>query len=667
MWVFVSFVNCRDGFSMIDFVPKRSRCVRSLAGVLFAAAAFCCFQAGHAEAAKRVAFVLGNGSYAQAKSLQKPASDAKALAGKFKELGFEVTQSVDRSKIEMEAALKAFVQTAQGAEVAVFAYTGYAIQIRGKNHLIPIDAKLRDVEDAAFELVELDQIVSPLQEKADVTLVFVDASRENPFNDNMRGMNRTVGGRGLARVKSRNVGTLLSFSTEPGAVTIPGEGTHSPYVSSLIEHLDTPGASISQIMTRVRRTVFDKTSGNQVPRDYNSLLDEFYLTPLAPVSVDAGGEQGTSKLEQELAALQAEVARLQQGGTADNNSGQPGSKNTTLTVGEVFRDCEHCPQLVVVPSGSFVIGSPNREDKRRKHEGPQKTVRFAKPFTVGQFEVTYGEYKKYVRETGLEPARRCWQQPGFVQTDDKPAICINWMEAKAYVDWLAKTTGKPYRLLSEAEWEYAARAGSRSMFSFGSKINSRLANFYTWFEVKFTGAKAVAEVVYAGTAPVDALKPNAFGLYHVHGNASEWVQDCYENSYKLLPESGKAYESQPCTLKVRRGGGWQDNPWKLRSAYRETFGKWDATKQSGFRVARDLKENETVVARLTGRALARALQQELKRVGCLSGAVDGLWGAGSRRALAKFNQSARANTQTGEPSQNALSVVTRSAGRVCLQ
>ncbi len=174
-------------------------------------------------------------------------------------------------------------------------------------------------------------------------------------------------------------------------------------------------------------------------------------------------------------------------------------------------------------------------------------------------------------------------------------------------------------------------------------------------------------MVYAGTAPVDALNPNAFGLYHVHGNATQWVQDCYERNYELLPATGKAYESKPCTLKIRRGGGWQDNPWKLRSAYREIFGKWNATKQSGLRVARDLMPDETVADRLSGRDLARALQHELKRVGCLSGAVDGLWGAGSRQALAKFNQSARANAQTGTPSQNALTIVTRSAGRVCLQ
>ncbi|MCP5081579.1 MAG: SUMF1/EgtB/PvdO family nonheme iron enzyme [Alphaproteobacteria bacterium] len=618
-----------------------------------------------AFAADRVALVIGNGTYANATDLAKSAADSRAISGKLKELGFEVTHAIDRSRTELNRLVQAFVHKADGAKIAVFFYSGYGMQVHGDNYLIPIDAKLSDVDDASFELLALNQVISAVEGKAQLTLMLIDAARDNPFAATMKGLNRAIGGRGLSRLKQPSIGMLLSLSAEPGAVSIAGSERHSPYVHALMQYLGAAEFSISQIMTRVRQTVFKMTQGKQIPRDYNSMLEDFRLFAAANNGSNQPGTADTDRLQHELAQLQAKLAKLQ-GQPADASGSASDPDAGKYRIGEVLRDCGHCPELVIVPKGDFLIGSPKNEDRRVGHEGPRKKITLTKPFAAGRFEVTLGEFQKYVRATSKEPVNFCWEEPGFIQTAEQPVICVTWSEAKNYVDWLAKSTGKPFRLLSEAEWEYVARAGKTTMYTFGRLISPRLANYHPIFDVSFSGAKRSAQQVFAATAVVSALRPNAFGLYHVHGNVAEWVSDCYIDSYENLPLDGKPFRKETCSVRVLRGGSWKDFPWKVRSAHREYWGIHHSSKRIGFRVARELLDTEAVRERLTGKALARALQQQLKRVGCLAGLVDGDWGPGSRKALSQFNRRAKKSESTRTPSEGALHAVRRMTARVCV-
>lgn len=269
-----------------------------------------------------------------------------------------------------------------------------------------------------------------------------------------------------------------------------------------------------------------------------------------------------------------------------------------LEPGFTFRDCDVCPELVVVPGGTFMMGSQPDELKRDDEEDPIHEVSVAS-FAVGKFEVTRGEFTSFVEETGHEAGGSCfvqtgsvgkmdasksWRSPGFQQTGSDPVVCISWNSAQAYVTWLSQKTGGDYRLPSEPEWEYVARAGTRSPFHFGSTITSDQAN-YNGTHRYGEGDKGV----YRGrTLPVGSFPPNAFGLHDVHGNVWEWVEDCWNDSYRGAPQGGSPWLSGNCGRRVMRGGGWGSHPGNIRSANRTRFILEYRNYNFGFRVARSL-------------------------------------------------------------------------------
>jgi formylglycine-generating enzyme required for sulfatase activity len=274
--------------------------------------------------------------------------------------------------------------------------------------------------------------------------------------------------------------------------------------------------------------------------------------------------------------------------------------------GDVIRDCDDCPQMVVVPAGSFTMGSPAGEEGRLDIEGPQHRVTIAGPFAVGRFEVTRTQFETFVRETShdtgnscwtyaggdwKERARHSWRNPGFSQGADHPVTCVTWDDAKAYVAWLGRRTGEDYRLLSEAEWEYAARAGTTTRFSFGDRDadlcdHGNHADRATTFSWKNA---ACSDGMGEWTAEVGSFAANAFGLHDLHGNVWEWVEDCQNDSYARAPDDGSAWTSGDCGQRVLRGGSWVDRPGNLRSAIRGWFNpELRRISHNGFRVARTL-------------------------------------------------------------------------------
>ena len=262
-----------------------------------------------------------------------------------------------------------------------------------------------------------------------------------------------------------------------------------------------------------------------------------------------------------------------------------------LVVGDVFRDCADCPEMVVVPSGSFMMGSPLSEEGRYDGEGPVHRVSIPSAFAVGVYEVTRGEFGRFVSSTGLSMGNECWTyeddeweersgrswlSPGFSQTDLHPAVCVSRDDARAYVDWLSRETGEAYRLLSEAEWEYVARAGTRTRYHWGDAIGRNLAN------CRDCGSRWDGE----STSPAGVFGANSFSLHDVHGNVYEWVEDCWNAGYVGAPRDGSAWKGGDCFDHVLRGGSWLSSPRLLRVANRDRSLTGVRYGNVGFRVAR---------------------------------------------------------------------------------
>lgn len=237
--------------------------------------------------------------------------------------------------------------------------------------------------------------------------------------------------------------------------------------------------------------------------------------------------------------------------------------------GDTFWDCPDCPEMVVVPAGSFVMGS----DGRFKAERPAHEVTIAKPFAIGRFEVTFDQWKLCADEGGCkkDPDDHKWGR-GI-----RPVINISHADAVAYTRWLSERAGKTYRLPTEAEWEYAARAGTDTEYWWGDDPGTENAN-----------CRNCGPEVSHETYPVGSFLPNAFGLYDVHGNVWEWVQDCWNKNHSGAPADGSARRDGDCKFRVTRSGSWYYVNTNARAAYRSKYPAQAFSYGIGIRVVRDL-------------------------------------------------------------------------------
>jgi formylglycine-generating enzyme required for sulfatase activity len=273
------------------------------------------------------------------------------------------------------------------------------------------------------------------------------------------------------------------------------------------------------------------------------------------------------------------------------------------------------PQMIAIPAGSFGLGSPLSEQRFSSYEAesPQRNVKVA-AFALGRTEVTVGQFRRFVQISGYKTeAERgvgCaireagkwefragfeWRNPGFAQGDDHPVVCVSWSDAQAYVQWLSQATGEAYRLPTEAEWEYAARAGKGTRYYWGQDSDKicEYANVAdaaaksTWNP---TWPTAVCNDDHAYTAPVGKRLANGWGLRDVSGNVWEWTEDCWNGNYRGDPPiDGSAWQTGDCAKRVIRGGGWLESPWNARSAVRSAQFTSVATQATGFRVAGTLQ------------------------------------------------------------------------------
>jgi len=251
-----------------------------------------------------------------------------------------------------------------------------------------------------------------------------------------------------------------------------------------------------------------------------------------------------------------------------------------LSAGDQFRDCDLCPVMIVIPAGTFEMGTPADEPGRLGHEGPLHEVRIRKLFAVGKFEVTFAEWDACVAEGGCNiwPSDEGWGR------GSRPVVNVNMDEMGAYLHWLSHRTGHLYRLLSEAEWEYVARAGSRSAYPWGPAASHEHANYGA--DKCCSGAEAGIDQWKDQTAPVGSFPPNAFGLHDLHGNVYERVQDCWNPKYVNAPGDGQAWQAGDCRAIGLRGGSWISSPELMRSGERDAYNGYYRVNVMGFRVAR---------------------------------------------------------------------------------
>jgi formylglycine-generating enzyme required for sulfatase activity len=243
-----------------------------------------------------------------------------------------------------------------------------------------------------------------------------------------------------------------------------------------------------------------------------------------------------------------------------------------LAPGAIFRECGDCPEMVVIPDGTFRMGSPGAAG----NEAPQHAVTIPQRFALGRYPVTRGEFARFERSSGYRTAN--WRDAGFGQSDRDPVVEVNWLDAQAYVHWLSETTHQAYRLPSEAEWEYAARAGRATEFWWGDDEAAAPA---------FANAEGLTDG-FANTAPVGSFQANGFGLFDMAGNVWQWTADCYNGDYRGAPANGAAWLTGDCTSRVVRGGSWYDPPAALRAANRTGSHIVDHDANVGFRIARAL-------------------------------------------------------------------------------
>ncbi|MES3022146.1 MAG: SUMF1/EgtB/PvdO family nonheme iron enzyme [Pseudomonadota bacterium] len=499
---------------------------------IVACAILCALVAQPARAERRVALIIGNSAYDQG-ALKNPVNDARDMRARLQQLGFAAGDIVYRENLkarEIGATLREFRGKLGAGDVALVFYAGHGVQFKGENFLTTVDAQIEGVDDLPSNSLSLSALMDVLAESnSRVKLVFLDACRNNPYKSFSRS-----GSRGLARAGPETpAGTLIAYATRANDVAADGNGNNGVFTRALLAHMGVPGQPIEQMFKKVIRSVRDETDGKQAPWQEGALEGDFYFVPAA------------------AAPSAAPLAR-----------------------GTVFADCAACPEMVVVPAGSVMIGSPESEAGRSPSES-QHLVTIAKQFAVGKYTVTFEQWDACLADGGCgahRPADEGWGRAR------RPVVNVSWNDAQLYVKWLSAKTGQRYRLLYGAEWEYAARAGTTTARHWGAEIGKGMANC--------VGCGSQWEGTQ--TAPVGSFAPNQFGLYDMLGNVWQLTEDCYDERDGAtidgsVPRGGECGEDR-----LVRGGEWGQPAQHARAAGRiAAIASW-RIRSIGFRVARAL-------------------------------------------------------------------------------
>jgi formylglycine-generating enzyme required for sulfatase activity len=596
---------------------------------LVATAAMLFTGAALAQAEPRIALVIGNSNYEQSGwALTNPAKDAALMTQSLSDIGFQVTELIDASEDDMLAAFAAHggrLKAAGPSAVGLIYYAGHGVQSQGRNYLVPVNARPRSEQDVWRMAPRLGEALQYVDAAANnVNFVILDACRNNPLPS----VTRSAGG-GLAEVKPAQ-GLLIAYSTAPGYVAYDGDGENSAFAAALATEIKQKGLIAEQVFKRVAYSVNQQTQGEQTPFYNSGLIGadfcfggcEGQAEPIAVAapSTPAGVSTGRSVMSEKQYAEAVRKMMIVEGVTereaiamVDRNAAQQAASQNappqqSMTLGQfsavstalrekaftaaslgqpvearVFTDCVTCPEMVAIPSGVFQMGSTPFEPDRKDNEGPLHSANVG-AFAASKTEITWGQFyacKADRQCTGFDPEAETRAESWVF--DKAPLINVSWDDAQSYIDWLnTKVDGEPYRLLTETEWEYAARAGTSTPFHTGKTLNSTQANFNG--SRSYNGS--VKGIFRHQPIGVGSFEANAFGLHDMHGNVAEWVQDCWATNYMGHHADMEAYEKDNCRTRAVRGGSWDKIPSYVRSAFRGAEPASRRTDRIGFRVAR---------------------------------------------------------------------------------
>ena len=517
---------------------------------------------GLANAYEKVALVIGNKNYTNQTGLNNPIRDAKLIKQSLEAIDFKVYEIYDAKLGNLGSEIDAFMLKAKKARVALVYYAGHGVGVNGKNYLIPLNSYGLSVDNLGRKLISVEELKGAVAEAQHFGVVFFDACRSSFFRGNIAGLQNSRASRALVPPKATKKNILVSFSTQAGAIAkddVDGS-RYGPYALALSRNLNQK-KDIRRLMGSVQTEVAQMTGDEQFPVEVSQLGGEKYCL-------------------------------------ANCNATPPPPPPAFKT-----------PQMVHIRAGSFTMGSNNGDND----EKPPHKVSINYDFELSKYEVSVGEFRAFVNDTGYQTEAQkgdgCyvdktgkgdwgyksdanWKNPYFKQSDSHPVVCVSWNDAKAYAKWLSQKSGKNYRLPTEAEWEYAARAGSNTKWSFGENESSlcSYANIADQTAKKKYQSWTIAECNdgYVYTAPKGSFRANAFGLHDMHGNVWEWCEDWYADSYNTTPKDGRANTTKDKNKKVLRGGSWVNNPFYTRSAVR--FWNFPSNRyyNLGFRLQRTL-------------------------------------------------------------------------------
>lgn len=561
--------------------------------------------------AKKLALVVGVNDYENLSSLMNAVNDADAIALTLRDnLDFEYVKLIkdpETSFAQIRSAWAELLANVERDDTVVFFFSGHGLEVGALNFLLPKDVPLNPIfpSEVALGLQEMmDEVARRPERKPALSVFIVDACRNNPI-----GINVTVGKaapvvksesfvqtpnmmkssreRGFLPIKANEKRTGLSpvrppqnvfvmYSAGIGQTALDGLGENSVYTTELLSELSNLDRGLADLAQSIRYRVYRAArqldpKHNQTPAYYDQLMERINL-------LGQRTKPSTYPAPEQFLDV------------PDANR---------LASGDIIIECDGCPELAVIPAGEFAMGSPLGEAGRAANEGDgQRQVTIPAKLAIGRYEVTNREWNLFAG-SAVGP---CKSAELVIETAEgrerEPVTNISWFDAKAYVDWLSCITRADYRLPSEAEWEYAARAGSTGRYSFavdgsgteevalcqfanGSDLSARVLFYFN---------TACDDGFGRRVAQVGSYLPNAFRLHDVHGNVSEWVSDCWQAVYDASANDRDARRTLngTCGRRAVRGGSWRSAPSALRSAARHAFDPAMRRATLGFRVVREL-------------------------------------------------------------------------------
>ncbi|MDX8395770.1 MAG: SUMF1/EgtB/PvdO family nonheme iron enzyme [Mariprofundaceae bacterium] len=482
-------------------------------------------------AAERVALVIGNENYKK-HQVKHAKEDALLMKEYLESIGFSVVYRENLAKSNINATLKEFSDQLKAGTEALIFYKGHALQVKGSNYLCAVDVKAKSAKAVQQQSIHLNQLIDSMREAGvSLNLVFVDASWKSPFSRKVHD-----GVQGLAKIRVQPE-TFVLFSAGPGVITRDFGAKQGLYTDNLVLAMKDTKLPFEQALKKFKGSISKLSKGRQHPWQAGRVNRDYFFT--------AGM---TSSKEPRVNMVLPKPASL---GDA-----------ITESVGDMT--------LVYIPAGEFVMGSPESELNRYDDEVQHK-VKIQHGFWMGKHEVTFDQYEIFREATNHAKPR---DVEGWSTVGNRPVTGITWFEATAFANWLSGQTGYHYRLPTEAEWEYAARAGTTTAFSFGDNPDDSVD--YAWN----------GKIADKQTHPVGLKKPNPWGLHDIHGNVWEWTATVYSEDYDGSEQRDDSLEVS-YDQRSTRGGSWYFYPKGMRSADRRLYNPKQRLAYIGFRLIRE--------------------------------------------------------------------------------